>query len=169
MNNYQLKHFIAIIIFLFVCFYTASAQSTDSIRVETSFSGIKYYKNNQKLYYQDLGEIFKSNPLAYKQYRKAIRSFNTSALVLALGGGFIAGGAVMSYEPVLYGGKPDWTMALVGVGIVGVSIPMFAVTKHKILKSITTYNNGLSIQSSSEISDINIHVNEKGIGFVVCF
>jgi hypothetical protein len=169
MNNHQLKHILTAFIFLFVCFNTVLAQTTDSIRVETGFLGIKYYKNNQKLYYQDLGEIFKPNPLAYKQYKSAIRSFNTSAMVLAVGGGFIAGGAIISYEPVLYGGEPDWTMALIGVGIAGVSIPLFAITKHKILKSITTYNNGLSIHSNPEISGIKVQVNDKGIGFIVSF
>ncbi len=169
MNNQQLKYIIAVLIFLFVCFYTVFAQTNDSIRVETSFLGIKYYKNNQKLYYQDLGEIFKPNPLAYKQYKRAIRSFNTSALVLCLGGGFIAGGTIMSYEPVLYGGEPDWTMALIGVGFVGVSIPLFVITKQRILKSISTYNNGISIHNSPEISDIKVHVNDIGIGVVVSF
>ena len=140
-----------------------------NVRQVESILGIKYYKNNQKLYYQDLGEIFKPNPLAYKQYKSAIRTFNTSALVLCLGGGFIAGGTIMSYEPVLYGGEPDWTMALIGVGFVGVSIPLFVITKQRILKSISTYNNGISIHNSPEISDIKVHVNDIGIGVVVSF
>ena len=46
MNNQQLKYIIAVLIFLFVCIYTVFAQTNDSIRVETSILGIKYYKNN---------------------------------------------------------------------------------------------------------------------------
>lgn len=114
----------------------STSSETDSIEIKLKSGVYRMYQNGQLLNQKSLQRILKVNPQAYQQFRSA-KSSNTFATVLSYAGGFLIGWPLGT---AIGGGKPNWAIAGIGAGLVGLSIPISIKTKRKFYGAIKEYN-----------------------------
>ncbi|WP_247235057.1 hypothetical protein [Telluribacter sp. SYSU D00476] len=128
-------------IFSLILFHSGSGFAQiqkDSIEVRKK-GGTKFLLNGNPLTPKQLLQLTSNNPAAY-QHMKRARSNQGVASVIAYAGGFLVGWQLGS---MIGAGTPNWTMAGVGAGLIGVSIPFSsAYTKHA-KEAVALYNSNL--------------------------
>jgi hypothetical protein len=118
----------------------------DTVEVRPSFNAV-FKKNGQKLKPRDLLELTRSNPEAYQEMRIAKSNYDASQ-VLGYVGGFLVGWPLGT---ALGGGKPNWTLAAVGGGLLLISLPFSSEFSKHAMKSMSIYNNDIKQNSQSSI------------------
>lgn len=143
------------------------AQSVgDSIKVENSFfGGYLYTQGGELLSFYELDDLVKSNPLAYKQMRKA-QSEYTVATVVSFAGGLLIG---YPLGTALGGGEPNWSIAGVGVVLTIIAIPIESSAHRKANQAIDLYNQGLNSSSARVKKELKLALNGNGFGLVFRF
>ncbi|KAA3438391.1 hypothetical protein [Rufibacter hautae] len=153
-----------LICFMFLVYAPLFAQSAaDTIEVKKGFSPAFKY-NGENLNLNQLLEITKSNPEAYKEMKIA-KGKATMANVLGYAGGFLLGYPVGT---AIGGGKPNWGLAGVGAGIIALALPFNAsLTKHA-QNAARIYNNGPT-QTSLKPVDVKLGFTGNGLGLNLLF
>ena len=149
---------------LFSFFFTVNGQNrTDSIEVKNMLGPV-FRQDGRNLTPRQLLDITKSNPDAYSEMKIAKKNYG-AGYVLGAAGGFMIGWPLGT---ALGGGDPNWAMAAVGAGLVGISIP-FTIAYNKHAKNaVAIYNKGLRY-SSLQIPEIRIGLTYNGIGLKIRF
>ena len=93
--------------------------NAQKIEMEKVFGGYKYTQNGNIMRMNDLVKIMESNQQAFNFMKKA-QSNNIMAAIFSGAGGFLVGWPVGT---ALGGGDPNWTLAGVGAGLIGIAIP----------------------------------------------
>ncbi len=152
-------------------FLTVSISSTICAQVEikplelmSNFSGLKIIQNGKRIItLRQAEEIMRPVPQAYSYLRKA-RMANVLSSAMGFTGGVLIGWPLGT---AVAGGKPKWELAIVGAGLIGVSIPLSIAAKKNASKAVDAYN------ISETVATRNIHTKfaftENGIGLVVGF
>lgn len=139
-----MKQIIIIISLLIVtCAFSFGQTPTDSISMKKAFGGYQFYQGKKRLNVNQLVNIMKPNGQAYNQIKSA-QSTNTLATIIGGVGGFMVGWPIGA---AVAGGKPNWTMAGIGVGLIVVSIPITKNFNKKAKQAVKTFNGGLHTSS----------------------
>lgn len=136
---------------------------TDSIEV-TKKLGTVFRQHGKSLKPRQLTDLMQSNPEAYHEMKIAKNNYNAGQVIGGVGG-FLIGWPIGT---AIGGGDPNWTLAIVGAGLVGVSIPFsMAYTRHA-KSAVRTYNRGLQQTSFNHI-DLHLGISLNTIGIRMTF
>jgi hypothetical protein len=115
----------------------AFPQAPDStIQIETTFWGIQYLKTGKQLSFKEVGSVLASEPEAFAEYRKARKNYMVGTVVSLGGAALIA----YSVGSALTSAAPHWSVAVVGAGMLLVSVPMNNAFHRRIHRAIGIYN-----------------------------
>lgn len=155
---------LLIITTVLLCYSNLFAQNqSDSIEVKKRL-GTVFIQNGRYLTPRQLLDITESNPEAYKEMKIAKTNYDVGT-VFGFAGGFLVGWPVGT---AIAGGKPNWTLAGIGAGLIVVSIPFSsAYTKHA-KNAVNIYNNGIR-QTGMKNFDLKLGLASNGIGLKITF
>ena len=118
--------------FLLTSVDTVAQNRTDTIEIVKDF-GTKFYQNDYTLNVNELFWVTKYTPEMYD----AKRTCRMGVLVSMIGGYFIG----YPIRQHIGGNKdPIWEVALVGVGITAISLPIFSNANKKAIKGVKAFN-----------------------------
>jgi hypothetical protein len=144
-------------------FSSYGQNKSDSIEIKKTL-GTVFRQNGKNLTPSQLLNITQSNTEAYKEMKIAKSNYDVG-FVFGFTGGFLVG---WTAGTAIAGGKPNWTLAGIGAGLIVVSIPFStAYTKHA-KNAVKLYNNGLKSTGLSNV-DLKIGLTSNGIGVKVVF
>ena len=127
-------------IFLFLCINlfasSVSAQAAnDTIEIKKSASTI-FIKNNEVLNLNQLKEVLNSKKASQEEARIA-SDYLVVSRIFGAAAGFMIG---YPLGTMIAGNKPNWNLALGGLGILVVSIPFNSATIKHFKKALYLYN-----------------------------
>ncbi|MGV3502970.1 MAG: hypothetical protein ACO1O1_04635 [Adhaeribacter sp.] len=137
--------------------------SSDSITVKKAM-GVVFSQNGKPLKPRQLLDIMQSNPEALAGMKKAKTNFD-------VGYGFsFAGGILVGWTlgTALGGGDPNWAMAGVGAGLIGISIPFSSAYSKHAKNAVRRYNEGLNQTSMNKV-DLRLGLAGSGLGLRLAF
>ncbi len=144
-------------------FSSYGQNKSDSIEIKKTL-GTVFRQNGKNLTPGQLLDITQSNVEAYKEMKIAKSNYD-AGFIFGFAGGFLVGWPVGT---AVAGGKPNWTLAGIGAGLIVVSIPFSsAYTKHA-KNAVKIYNSGLKQTGLNNI-DFKIGLTCNGIGVRVIF
>jgi hypothetical protein len=113
---------------------------SDTIQIRKSGDGsTRFVLNGKRLTPRRLSAATRSNPATHAEMKIA-RSNHAMGSILSFAGGFLTG---YQLGTLIRGGQPNWVVAGVGVGLIGLSLPLSSgYTKHA-KKAVRIYNAGL--------------------------
>jgi hypothetical protein len=155
-----------LIVMMFGCLTGAYAQGrTDSIKMKKVMGGYQFFQHHKPLKMGQLVKTLAPNEAAYA-YAKSAQANNTWATVIGGAGGFMIG---WTLGTALGGGEPNWTLAGIGAGLVGVSIPFTIKANRQAKKAVDTFNGSVGSHSFIDRTVMDLRVGGNGIGLMFSF
>ncbi len=151
---------------LTIIIVSITISNAQKISIEKTFGGLKFTQSGKDLTMNELVSTMKSNQNSYK----LIKSANSNNLLAQVIGGI--GGGLIGYPigTAIGGGKPNWTLAGIGAGLVGISIPISSNVTRKAKKAVEIYNSSLNPTTSTNFNpNFKILTNSNGIGLSMNF
>jgi hypothetical protein len=158
---------IPIFVTLFIVSVLSSyGQRTDSsIIMVKAFGGNKFYQNNKNLSMSELVKVMSSDEQALKQIKSA-QSSKTLADIIGFAGGFMVGWPVGT---AIGGGKPNWTVAAIGSGLVVASIPIYQKVSKLSKSSVDIFNRNQKEGPFNNKTGINVSFTGNTIRLTLSF
>jgi hypothetical protein len=119
----------------------------DTIQVKKTGDGTRFLLNGKRLTPARLSAITRSNPATHEEMKIA-RSSHTMGSILGFTGGFLAG---YQLGTLIRGGQPNWLVAGVGVGLIGLSLPLSSGYTRHAKKAVAIYNSGLQAANRPKV------------------
>ncbi|MBS4062741.1 MAG: hypothetical protein KG029_20265 [Bacteroidetes bacterium] len=158
-----MKRIIFIWFFIISVFGSYGQSKSDTIEIKKTL-GTVFQQQGKNLTPRQLLEITQSNAEAYKAMKTAKSNYDISS-VFGFAGGFLVGWPLGT---AIGGGKPNWTLAGIGAGLIAVSIPFtVAYTKHA-KTAVNLHNNGLRSTGLSN-AGLKLGLTSNGVGVTVKF
>lgn len=144
------------------------AQSAaDTIRIRKVGGGKQFYfRGVGPLKKQQLAKVLSANPQAFALYK---RSGTPRTFGDIIGG---AGGFLLGYPLglAIAGGEPNWTMAIVGAGLIGASIPLTVSGNQLTRQAVQLYNSGITgAPVTYRKPELRFQVTGNGAGLALAF
>lgn len=108
---------------------------TDSLQLFETRNGLKFIRSGKTLSNAELMNTLQLYRPAYDEMKKA-RS-NKAGVLLGFTGGFLIGWPLGS---LIAGQKPQWYLAGIGAGLIGVSIPFDKAYRKHARRSVELFN-----------------------------
>lgn len=143
------------------CFYGQNI--SDTIETKNAL-GVIFLQNGKKLTPRNLLEISSSNAESYKEMKIAKSNYDVGS-VFGFAGGFMVGWPIGT---AIGGGEPNWTLAVVGAGLIVISIPFSTAYSKHARKAVEIYNNGLK-QTGSSTVEFRLGLTFNGVGLKINF
>lgn len=137
----------------------------DSIQYYKSGWGYSFYQGETFLRQKEIGSIIKTNPEAMSKLGEA-QSMIFWGSTLSYTGGALIGVPIIT---AMFGMEPPWWLAGVGLGIMGVAIPIALKANNKIKESVDIYNNNITGLSASGGIKFKLGITGSGAGLLICF
>lgn len=158
-----MKRIIFIWIFIISVFGSYGQSKSDTIEIKKAL-GTVFQQQGKNLTPRQLLEITQSNAEAYKAMKTAKSNYDISS-VFGFAGGFLVGWPIGT---AIGGGKPNWTLAGIGAGLIAVSIPFsIAYTKNAKI-AVNLHNIGLRSTGLSN-AGLKLGLTSNGVGVTVKF
>jgi hypothetical protein len=152
--------------FLLCCLQLSFAQTAaDSISIQKTFGGQKFYQADKRLSMTELKNILRSNDAAYKELRSA-QSANTLATIIGGAGGFMVGWPIGTS---LGGGKANWVLAGIGAGLIVASIPISQTFNKRSKNAVAIFNRGIKTSSFWDKKELRFSVTAAAMGLTLRF
>lgn len=150
---------------LALCLLLTSISFSQKIRIENN----KFYVKDSLVYKHNIKDVLASNSEAMNLYKKAKNRQTLGTILLASGISMCVADGVMGLTTE----NRDYPQALtyVGIGVVGVSIPILSGNKKRVAKSIDLYNESQP-EDKGPLGfnyDVKLINNRNGIGFNITF
>lgn len=127
-------------LFCTLLFFTfLGISSAQKLEVLNVVGGYKPVYEGKKLRLSELKNLLKDHPDTYPYYNKYSTNLTLAGVTSFVGGGLVGWPVGAS----LAGGEPNWNLAIIGAGLIAVSIPFQIGANKNLRKVATTYNNGL--------------------------
>lgn len=141
-------------------YFQSFAQSTpDTIEVKKTL-GTVFRQNGRNLTPRQLLDITQSNPEAYQKMQKA-RSNHQVGSVIGFAGGLLVGSTLGT---IIGGGEANWTLAGIGAGLIGVSVPFSSAYTRHAKEAVKIYNAG---SKKTGMRTINLRFAMTGRGMAI--
>jgi hypothetical protein len=158
-----MKNIFITLISAFVMTTICQAQKID---IEKVGGGHKYSQNGVVLTMDNLPGKVASNKESLSLINKA-KSSAKFVTVLGYAGGFLIGWPIGT---AIGGGKANWGIAGVGVGILAIAFPIASGADKKINQAVELYNASLNPTSYFQSKpELNVVANANGIGLSMSF
>lgn len=155
-----MKKTCATLVVILICTLAIYAQSNQySIQVKKAAIGTSFLQNEEKLSPRQLLEITRYNQSAYEEMKRAKGNYDASTVLGAIGG-FLVGWPLGT---AIAGGDPNWTMAGIGAGFIGVSIPFTALYTKQAKNAVDIHNQEVRRISHNNF-DLGIGITGNGFG-----
>jgi hypothetical protein len=149
-------------ILLFSFIIISGQAGHDSIVVKQRIGPV-FLQNNRPLVPGQLMEITKSNQEAYSEMKIAHTNYFAS-IPFQYAGGFLIGYPIGT---AIAGGDANWTLAALGVGLLGISIPFITAYNKHAKKAVAIYNRGL--RPPVPVPDLRLGFTGYGPGLKIRF
>lgn len=161
-----MKKTALLVTFLVISTTLAFGQTaTEPILVKRTFGGYQYHQGEKTLNVNQLASTMKPNEEAFRQIQSA-KSAYTMAMISSYAGGFLVGWPLGT---AIGGGEPNWTMAAIGAGLIGVAIPFSQRYNKKAKLAVDIYNGALPVSSLQEEIEWKLSMTANGIGLSLRF
>lgn len=158
-----MKKIIIFCLVLFTCFALKAQNQSDSIQIEMKF-GTNYIYQGKKLNPRQLLNVMEVNPEAYDVMKKAKRNYDAAQVFSFIGGALIG----YPIGTAIGGGDPNWLLAGIGVGVVGVAIPFSIAFNKNARSAVALYNEGLRTLGHQNV-EMKLGMSANGVGLTVTF
>ncbi len=139
-----MKKVLLTLVMITALWTTSEAQTIDSRKI---MGGYQFSQNGNVLSFRQLVRVMEPNRQAYPIIKKA-RTNNTIASII----GFAGGGAIgYSLGSVIGGGKANWPLFGVGVGLIGIGIPISINARNQAVQAVQLYNSTAGVGSAREM------------------
>lgn len=145
--------------------FTFGQTPNDTISIKKIFGGYKFYQGDQRVTMNQLVKAMKPNEQAYQQIKSAQSLYNITMVLNCAAGGMIG----WTLGTATGGGEPNWTLAVAGVGLAIVAIPVSINFNNKVTQAAETYNLGLRTSSYRNKTEYNLLLTGYGIGFIISY
>lgn len=126
--------------------------------------GAVFLQNGKVLKPRQLLDLTESNPEAFKEMKVAKSNFDVG-YVFSFAGGALVG---WTLGTALGGGDPNWAVAGVGAGLIGVSIPFSSAYSKHAKNAIRIYNDGLNHTGMNKV-DFKFGIAGNGLALRLAF
>ncbi len=126
----------------------------------------KYYVDGTHVYRHELKTTLQSNLKALALYNKARKKESIGGLLLGAGAGLLIADGV---KTLVSAESYPSTFSYVGIGLVGISIPVLSGREKMMQESIRKFNAGPEEIDLGFSYDLELVTNSKGIGFKLTF
>jgi hypothetical protein len=134
--------FIKSIVF-YLIFMAAIPVVAQRLTMFKTFGGARYYQSDTvELSPRQVREILQTNETAQTEFHKGMVMNNVSGIMGFCGGILVA----VPAGSLVLGGQPEWSLAAVGIALLGGSIAMEVSHRKKARGAIDLYNMGISRQ-----------------------
>ncbi len=149
----------------FVCLVILSsaalAQNNSPLSVESSFWALKFYDADSNQYkLSELIKPFEGRQPAHQLIRKANNQHDL-ALFCQISGGFLT---IYPFVSEALDREANYNMSLIGIGLIGVSIPIEISARRKAYEAVLSYNQSLNIKPQAALK-----LGFNGLGFCLRF
>jgi len=120
--------------------------------------------NGKNLTPRQLLDLTKNNSAAHKEMQTAKSNYDVGNVFGSVGG-FLIGWPIGT---ALGGGKPNWTLAGIGAGLVVISVPFSIASSKHAKNAVRTYNSGLRLSGMST-TQCRLGLSNNGINFKIVF
>ena len=151
-------------ILMFLCYFSQAQSTSDSVYVEKSLLGYRFYQMDTRLNLNQLPYVMEDNAEARNLMLRSKKG-HTWATVLSGTGGFLV--AWQLVNAAISGGEANWIIAGVGGGLLVASIPIFSTSYGRALDAIELHNQ--TIGNTSRRIELDIGLTRNGVGLVVGF
>jgi len=155
------------LILILVAFYCAasgfSQAAGDTIEIQQKLGKV-YLTDGKPMLARDLYSLLNTNEEATLKVKQA-KSNLFPLYLFSIAGGFLIGWPLGT---AIGGGEANWTLALIGVGLVGLAIPFQVGYNKNIYQAVRIYNAGVQ-KSVSNKATMELGITGNGIGVVVRF
>ncbi|WP_207431493.1 hypothetical protein [Sabulibacter ruber] len=158
-----MKKVVLLCLVLLTCVQVFAQSVSDTIEVKKGFSTV-FRQNGRNLTPKQLLDITQSNPEAYKEMKIAKGKAGV-ANVLGYAGGFLVGWPIGA---AIGGGEPNWALAGIGAGLIGVAIPFATSFSKHTQNAARIYNSGLT-QTGMNHFDLKLGFTGNGLGLNLKF
>lgn len=159
------QFFTAILIIATSLQLYAQTENPQPLEIKTSFwKGMYMEQNGQQLTLKQAQDLMESVPLAFEEMKRA-RTNNTFATIFGMAGGFMVGWPLGT---AIAGGDPEWVMAGIGAGLIGVSIPFASGTSKRAKNAVDAYNENLG-HSTKNTLNTNFKFSGNAVSVVISF
>ncbi len=148
-----------------IVFDNTTSTQTDTIRLEEKPKAYTSFQNGLELNIKQL-QSFQNVIHQAVQNTKTAQSSNTLATIFSYAGGFLIGWPIGT---AIAGGKPNWVIAGVGVGLVGISVILIHDAKNKARKVVNEHNSSITSNTSTYHKELKIGITSNGVGLVYKF
>ncbi len=139
--------------------------NAQQIEIKKSFGEVQLYKDGLPLKMKDARKLMENQEAAIKDLRKAATN-RTFAYIFGTIGGALIGYPVGT---AIGGGDPEWALAGIGAGFVGLSIPFISGYNKRARNAAELYNASVTTTTSSFQPDVRFHVKGNGLSLVIEF
>ncbi|WP_435138260.1 hypothetical protein [Formosa sp. A9] len=154
------------IIIVIIGFFFLNFSFGQEIEMKLIFFGYKFIQNGQKLNWKALDNATESNLEANLLIKKA-KTHKTISNILSFAGGALIGipiGQSISDQ------DPNWTLAYIGGGIIGIGIPFSLSAFNKANEGVDKYNLSLKSATAFEFKpEFKVMANGNGIRLSMVF
>jgi hypothetical protein len=158
-----MKKLILVLIALLVVICGFSQVASDTIEIQQKLGKV-YLMDDKPMLARDLYSLLNTNEEAAVKVKQA-KSNLFPLYLFSITGGFMIGWPIGT---AIAGGDANWTLALIGVGLVGLSIPFQVGYNKNIYNAVRIYNTDLqTLGQNKPIIEFGITCN--GLGMVVRF
>ncbi|PZR40476.1 MAG: hypothetical protein DI538_04190 [Azospira oryzae] len=148
---------------LLVLMMIASSVMAQKSKIEMykTFGGVRYLRGDSILTDPQMSMIlYKDNPAAYAEFKKA-KKYNVISSVMGFTGGALVAVPLIT---AVAGGEPEWLLAAGGGALILGSIPFNRIYKARSLNAIDIYNEKLTSRIKT-----NLYFTGSRAGIVVKF
>ncbi len=150
-----------------VFIFSASIMQAQQIEmVKRPLDTPEFYQNDKKYKMSELVKLMKSNYKAV-EYMKKARTNNTFSQIFVFSGASLVGFPVGTS---IGGGDPNWTLAMVGGGLMVLSVPFLTATNRNGKKAVEAYNAGFgNSESTAFIQTVTFSFTGNGVSLALQF
>ncbi|MEI8085613.1 MAG: hypothetical protein WCG93_05280 [Paludibacter sp.] len=142
-----------------------TALAIDTIQINKAAGGYKFMYKGENLTMDRLGFLSNKNATSAKYFSKAKGTMGFLQVMGFMGGGLIG----YPIGTFLGGGKPNWSLAAVGCGILVISLPIVSSANNNLLKAVNAYNQSSVISRKDNFYDVKLGLNPSGLALIVQF
>ena len=158
-----MRKFILVLVALSGVVYGFSQNEADTIQVQQKLGKV-YLMDGKPMFAKDLYAVLNTNEAAVVKVKQA-KSNLFPLYLFSCAGGFLIGWPLGT---ALAGGDANWTLALIGAGLVGLSIPFQVGYNKNMYDAVKIYNSDLQKLGINRTT-LEFGMTRNGLGVVMRF
>jgi hypothetical protein len=152
------------VLFTIITLLTIGYTNAQKIETRETFESYEFISSGIVISFDYMQSMMSVNKEAYS-YISSANTKRKFGNVLGFTGGFFIG---YPLGQLISGKDVQWELALIGTGLITISIPIYKSANSDILQAIDIYNKSIPQKEESDLS-LDIQLNGTGAGIVLKF